>query len=389
MNFNVEVSKEELIRQYKVVGGENFNVEISIQPPKRSSTCQRQGRPPQQPKDQAAESTAIKQGNEKRKKKETRGRERAAMSLFNLPIVGDSLLLPTILTSLIVGFMFLILSERKRAKGGSSSRPPTKGTTVEESETREAVEDVGADGEAGGEEGQGEGEGAKGESSSCSSGSEEDLGEKKKPKKKKKHSCQGAKACSSKKTVSEVLVWTDEEELSQGCVEEFTSSFVTGGLTCSTCVLLDESRPRLSFIEGGPTSLNLFMLTSAENCEELINTLLQHTRKDDEDKANFIYSIVCIAESNTDQLMSAAQRLNDELGEKGGTKWLPLACISSSDQEHEDQEVLSPLEYTTKVLNKVKKISKKCCGTSCGTKKSVDIEDLAASLLPAITPVKT
>lgn len=137
------------------------------------------------------------------------------MSLFNLPIVGDSLLLPTILTSLIVGFMFLILSERKRAKGGSSSRPPTKGTTVEESETREAVEDVGADGEAGGEEGQGEGEGAKGESSSCSSGSEEDLGEKKKPKKKKKHSCQGAKACSSKKTVSEVLVWTDEEELSQ------------------------------------------------------------------------------------------------------------------------------------------------------------------------------
>lgn len=310
------------------------------------------------------------------------------MSLFNLPIVGDSLLLPTILTSLIVGFMFLILSERKRAKGGSSSRPPTKGTTVEESETREAVEDVGADGEAGGAEEQGEGEGAKGESSSCSSGSEEDLGEKKKPKK-KKHSCQGAKACSSKKTVSEVLVWTDEEELSQGCVEEFTSSFVTGGLTCSTCVLLDESRPSLSFIEGGPTSLNLFMLTSAENCEELINTLLQHTRKDDEDKANFIYSIVCIAESNTDQLMSAAQRLNDELGEKGGTKWLPLACISSSDQEHEDQEVLSPLEYTTKVLNKVKKISKKCCGTSCGTKKSVDIEDLAASLLPAITPVKT
>lgn len=137
------------------------------------------------------------------------------MSLFNLPIVGDSLLLPTILTSLIVGFMFLILSERKRAKGGSSSRPPTKGTTVKESETREAVEDVGAEGEAGGEEEQGEGEGAKGESSSCSSGSEEDLGEKKKPKKKKKHSCQGAKACSSKKTVSEVLVWTDEEELSQ------------------------------------------------------------------------------------------------------------------------------------------------------------------------------
>lgn len=70
MNFNVEVSKEELIRQYKVVGGENFNVEISIQPPKRSSTCQRQGRPPQQPKDQAAESTAIKQGNEKKERKE-------------------------------------------------------------------------------------------------------------------------------------------------------------------------------------------------------------------------------------------------------------------------------------------------------------------------------
>ncbi|XP_047471079.1 uncharacterized protein LOC125026581 [Penaeus chinensis] len=313
------------------------------------------------------------------------------MGLFNLPILGNSLLFPTILTSLIVGFMFLILSERKRVKGGSESRgdarTSAKGTTEGASEAREAVEeDVGAGGEAAG--GRGEGEGAKGESSCCSSGSEEDLGEKKKPKK-KKHSCEGAKACSSKKTVSEVLLWTDEGEQSEGCVEEFTSSFVTGGLGCSTCLLLDESRQSLSFLEGGPTSLNLFMLTSTETCDELINTLLQHTRKDDGEKANFIYSIVCLAESSSDQLLTAARRLNDELAEQGGTEWLPPACISSSDQEPEAQEVLSPPKYTTQVLNKVKKISKKCCGTSCGTKKSVDIEDLAASLLPAITPVKT
>lgn len=131
------------------------------------------------------------------------------------------------------------------------------------------------------------------------------------------------------------------------------------------------------------------MLTSTESCDELINTLLQHARKEEEEKANFIYSIVCLAESSSDQLLTAAQRLNDDLAERGGTEWLPPACISSSDQEPEDQEVLSPLKYTAKVLNKVKKISKKCCGTSCGTKKSVDIEDLAASLLPAITPVKT
>lgn len=311
------------------------------------------------------------------------------MGLFNLPILGNSLLFPTILTSLIVGFMFLILAERKRVKGGSASAG-SRGDARTTAKEGEGKEDGGADGEAGGAGGQGEE--AKGESSSCSSGSEEDLGEKKKAKSKKakkKHSCEGAKACSSKKTVSEVTLWTGEGQQNQGCVEEFTSSFVTGGLSCSTCLLLDESRQSLSFLESGPTSLNLFMLTSTESCDELINTLLQHARKEEEEKANFIYSIVCLAESSSDQLLTAAQRLNDDLAERGGTEWLPPACISSSDQEPEDQEVLSPLKYTAKVLNKVKKISKKCCGTSCGTKKSVDIEDLAASLLPAITPVKT
>lgn len=145
------------------------------------------------------------------------------MGLFNLPILGNSLLFPTILTSLIVGFMFLILAERKRVKGGSASagsrgdaRTTAKEAREGEAGAREAKEDGGADREAGGAGGQGEG--AKGESSSCSSGSEEELGEKKKAKSKKakkKHSCEGAKACSSKKTVSEVTLWTGEGQQNQ------------------------------------------------------------------------------------------------------------------------------------------------------------------------------
>lgn len=140
------------------------------------------------------------------------------MGLFNLPILGNSLLFPTILTSLIVGFMFLILAERKRVKGGSASAG-SRGdarTTAKEAKEGEGKEDGGADGEAGGAGGQGEE--AKGESSSCSSGSEEELGEKKKAKSKKakkKHSCEGAKACSSKKTVSEVTLWTGEGQQNQ------------------------------------------------------------------------------------------------------------------------------------------------------------------------------
>lgn len=37
---------------------------------------------------------------------------------------------------------------------------------------------------------------------------------------------------------------------------------MTGGLTCSTCVLLDESRPSLSFIEG--VSCNLLLPKSVD-----------------------------------------------------------------------------------------------------------------------------
>lgn len=52
--------------------------------------------------------------------------------------------------------------------------------------------------------------------------------------------------------------------------------------------------------------MNLFMLTSTESCDELINTLLQHARKEEEEKANFIYSIVCLAESSSDQLLTVS-----------------------------------------------------------------------------------
>ncbi|XP_042857340.1 uncharacterized protein LOC122243739 [Penaeus japonicus] len=317
------------------------------------------------------------------------------MGFFSLPIIGNSLLFPTILTSLIVGFVFLILSEKRRVSGGearSDSKSPAKDASLTGADPKPREKEEGADADVDGEgvERTGSDSGVKGESSSCSSGSEEEAGDKKaKSKRKRKHSCEGAKACSSKKTVSDVVVWTSEGEQSKGCVDEFTSGFATGGLNCSTCLLLDESRLSFSFLEGGPSTLNLFMLTSMESCEELINTLRQHTRNDEEERAQFIYSIACLAETSTGPLLATAHRLNDELAEKGGNEWLPVACISSSEQKLEDQEVFSPQKYTTKVLNKVKKISKKCCGTSCGTKKSVDIEDLAASLLPSITPVKT
>lgn len=100
-------------------------------------------------------------------------------------------------------------------KGGSASAG-SRGDARTTAKEGEGKEDGGADGEAGGAGGQGEE--AKGESSSCSSGSEEELGEKKKAKSKKakkKHSCEGAKACSSKKTVSEVTLWTGEGQQNQ------------------------------------------------------------------------------------------------------------------------------------------------------------------------------
>lgn len=145
----------------------------------------------------------------------------ATMGFFSLPIIGNSLLFPTILTSLIVGFVFLILSEKRRVSGGearSDSKSPAKDAsfTGADPKPREKEEGADADVDSEGVERTGSDSGVKGESSSCSSGSEEEAGDKKaKSKRKRKHSCEGAKACSSKKTVSDVVVWTSEGEQSK------------------------------------------------------------------------------------------------------------------------------------------------------------------------------
>ncbi|XP_069943182.1 uncharacterized protein [Cherax quadricarinatus] len=172
------------------------------------------------------------------------------------------------------------------------------------------------------------------ESTSCGSSSENDTPKltRKLSHAQKKHSCSNAKTCSNKKTFSKVIIVTDinEDQIKVG-LEDFEEKFKTGGLTC-------------------------IIKSSFKTHESLLDT--------------------------------SAERLCVVLSDVGGTAWLPLTCITYAE-ETQDPSVLSHHKYITKVLNKHKKMSKKCCGTSCSSKKAVDIEDLGVSLLPAVTPVKT
>ncbi|XP_069943175.1 uncharacterized protein [Cherax quadricarinatus] len=193
------------------------------------------------------------------------------------------------------------------------------------------------------------------ESTSCGSSSENDTPKltRKLSHAQKKHSCSNAKTCSNKKTFSKVIIVTDINE--------------------------DQIKE--------PTQLNLFLVTSSNECEELHDSVLR-VRETRGCVPAFLYSVSCITDASSGEIYKSAERLCVVLSDVGGTAWLPLTCITYAE-ETQDPSVLSHHKYITKVLNKHKKMSKKCCGTSCSSKKAVDIEDLGVSLLPAVTPVKT
>lgn len=225
------------------------------------------------------------------------------------------------------------------------------------------------------------------ESTSCGSSSENDTPKltRKLSHAQKKHSCSNAKTCSNKKTFSKVIIVTDinEDQIKVG-LEDFEEKFKTGGLTC---IIKSSFKTHESLLDTEPTQLNLFLVTSSNECEELHDSVLR-VRETRGCVPAFLYSVSCITDASSGEIYKSAERLCVVLSDVGGTAWLPLTCITYAE-ETQDPSVLSHHKYITKVLNKHKKMSKKCCGTSCSSKKAVDIEDLGVSLLPAVTPVKT
>lgn len=347
------------------------------------------------------------------------------MTITSLPLIGH-LYLPFLLTSIIIGMIILILFEKRKSgrndnvlkknitQGKSvnngvlgnyngKSTADTKTIKCQDSENgpnkigsksaQNSITELGGQSESSqiisnqtnDDKSCSQTEENSQDSTSCGSSSDDDTV---KPRKhlsnaRKKHSCSGAKTCSEKKNVSEVIIVTDidENQVKVG-LQDFEEKFKTGGLTCTIRPSLEAQH---SLLNMEPAQLGLFMVTSHEYCEELHNSILRIREKSDCVPA-FLYSISCIKEASSEEISESAERLNVALSDLGGTEWLPLTYITDTE-EMQDPSVLSIHQYISKVLNKVKKMSKKCCGTSCSSKKAVDIEDLAASLLPA--PVKT
>lgn len=351
------------------------------------------------------------------------------MNIFSFPFIGQ-LYLPVLLTSLIIGLIILIFFEKKKITGRvieteenySTVKPMRNGIYCDHISKSNSDNDHTLDTEGvkmnSSEEVSSEAHSLdsyveiRGQTEStlvfnknldpgkvsikldensqerkrCSSSSEEDTA---KPESKvlrtgKKHSCSGTKDC-SKKTVSQVLIVTDtEDEQIKVSLEDLAEKFKTGGLTCTTRSSQDTHQPLL---EAETSHLIIFLVTSYDSCEQLQNNILKI--KDHHEPAGaFVYSVACLTERSHGDVYEAAEKLNVALSGLGGVEWLPLTCITHTG-ETQDPEVLSSQQYITKILDKTKKLSRKCCGKSCSSKKAADIEDLAASLLPVVTPVKT
>ncbi|KAG7175004.1 uncharacterized protein LOC121858651 [Homarus americanus] len=334
------------------------------------------------------------------------------MNVASLPLVGH-LYLPLLLTSLIVGLIILILLDKRKNEGKervlgknyTTVSPVNNGVCGGEKSPGDTVTPCDPETEnpsAHPREQIGRGkvivshsdhdkpsthkvEDLLESTSGCSSSEEDTTRPKRKVSHTRKHSCSGAKTCSNKKTVSEVIIVADiSDDQLRVSSEDLAERFTTGGLTCTTRASLEVQQ---SLLNTEPSQLSLFLVTSYDKCERLLDTVLK-IRETSDSTLVFTYSILCLTETSSRDICESAERLSVALSDLGGTRWLPLTCITYTGYT-QNSSVLSSCQYTKKVLDKIKKISKKCCGTSCSSKMEVDIEDLAASLLPIVTPVKT
>ncbi|KAK4305147.1 hypothetical protein Pmani_022951 [Petrolisthes manimaculis] len=199
----------------------------------------------------------------------------------------------------------------------------------------------------------------------------------------------GAKVCSNKKIVKELTLVADtEDEQIKSNIEDLTEQIKSGGLTCTIIPLQDMN---YSAINRDASHLHLFVVSSKMRQDlQLYTSLHQYTKEVDttEELTAFLYSVVCLASTNTSEITLSGEELCVTLTECGGSEWLPLAHVTPRENGHGSSSALQTHRYITKVLKKISKESKKCCGTSCSSKKAVDIEDLVSSLMPQVLPEK-
>lgn len=222
-------------------------------------------------------------------------------------------------------------------------------------------------------------------SSSCSSsGSEEEasrpLRVSRRPK--KKHACKGsAIKCATKRKVTAVTIVTDsQEEEVKVSLEDLAGEIRSHGVTCDVHPAVTHVLPPLS---TEPSHLLLLFGTMSKGCKHLQESLTSALGGDAAlpPPQPFLYSVTCWSATASGDVYESARELSASLQSCGGAEWLPITCITTAEGEGESEPpVMARQQYVKTVMDKLTKPGKKCCGTSCGS-KTVDIEDLASSLL--------
>lgn len=311
----------------------------------------------------------------------------------------DQFFRPLFLTSLIIGMVVLIILEKRKVskqeveeaqthtlrntgdftettKSEITESDVSKGI-VEEAKVEVDVSTVSAPP-------------ASSSHSSCSSsGSEEEatrpLKVPRRPK--KKHACKGSPViCATKRKVTAVTVVTDsQEEEVQESLEDLAGEIRSHGVTCTVHPAFTHLLPTIS---TEPSHLLMLLGTSSEGCRNLQDSLRMALGGDAAlpPPQPFLYSVTCWSAAAAGDVYEAAQELSRSLASCGGAEWLPVTCISTANKGKTEPPVMERQEFAQTVMEKLTKPAKKCCGTSCGS-KTVDIEDLAASLLVSRTAV--
>lgn len=319
----------------------------------------------------------------------------------------DQFFRPLFLTSLIIGMVVLIILEKRKVSkqeveeaqthtlrntGGFTEEKVTKSEIterdvhkgiVEEAKVEEDVSTVSVPPASSAPP-------ASSSHSSCSSsGSEEEATRPSKvPRRpKKKHACKGSPViCATKRKVTAVTVVTDsQEEEVQESLEDLAGEIRGHGVTCTVHPAFTHLLPSIS---TEPSHLLLLLGTSSEGCRNLQDSLRTALGGDAAlpPPQPFLYSVTCWSAAAAGDVYEAAQELSRSLASCGGAEWLPVTCISTADEGKTEPPVMERQEFAHTVMEKLTKPAKKCCGTSCGS-KTVDIEDLAASLLVSRTAV--
>lgn len=322
----------------------------------------------------------------------------------------DQYFRPILLTSLIIGMVILILLEKRkvsrhqREEVVEKEQAQTLKSTQDLAEGTKEIEEIDDGREEGIIETRIKKEVQEGisvpsvssthshpsSSSSCSSsGSEEEptrpLKVSRRPK--KKHACKGSPViCASKRKVTAVTVVMDsQEEKVQESLEDLAGEIRSHGVTCTVHPAFTHLLPSIS---TEPSHLLLLFGTSSEGCRDLQGSLRTALGGDAAlpPPQPFLYSVTCRSAAAAGDVYEAAQELSASLASCGGAEWLPVTCISTSDEGKTEPPVMGRQQFAQTVMEKLTKPAKKCCGTSCGS-KTVDIEDLASSLLLPRTAV--